>query len=68
MLPLLAEHGGRLERRLRALDDRTEAHLLSFPSDEHVAAYRADPRRCAAAPLLESSEAAIELLAVRDVR
>ncbi|GAA3107787.1 hypothetical protein [Streptomyces echinatus] len=68
VLPLLAEHGGRLERRLRALDDRTEAHLLSFPSDEHVAAYRADPRRCAAAPLLESSEAAVELLAVRDVR
>ncbi|GLW51841.1 hypothetical protein Stsp02_75010 [Streptomyces sp. NBRC 14336] len=30
-------------------------------------AYRSDPRRAAAAPLLEASGAAIELLAVRDV-
>jgi hypothetical protein len=68
VLPLLAEHGGRLERRLRTLDDRVEAHLVSFPSDEEFAAYRADPRRSSAAPLLESSGAAIELLAVRDVQ
>ncbi|MDX2695788.1 hypothetical protein [Streptomyces ipomoeae] len=68
VLPLLAEHGGRLERRLRTLDDRVEAHLVSFPGDEDFAAYRADPRRSSAAPLLESSGAAIELLAVRDVR
>lgn len=67
VMPLLAEHGGRLERRLRTLDDRVEAHLVSFPSDEDFAAYRADPRRSTAAPLLESSGAAIELLAVRDV-
>jgi hypothetical protein len=68
VLPLLAEHGGRLERRLRTVDDRLEAHLVSFPSDEHFAAYRADPRRACAAPLLDRSGAAIELLAVRDVR
>ncbi|MGC9670522.1 hypothetical protein ACNTMW_28755 [Planosporangium sp. 12N6] len=67
VLPLLAEHGGRLERRLRTVDDRIEAHVVSFPSDEHFAAYRADPRRAAGAPLLESSGAEIELLAVRDV-
>ncbi|MDX2820497.1 hypothetical protein PV416_05200 [Streptomyces ipomoeae] len=41
---------------------------MSFPGDEDFAAYRADPRRSSAAPLLESSGAAIELLAVRDVR
>ncbi|MEV6055996.1 hypothetical protein [Streptomyces sp. NPDC052107] len=68
VLPLLAEHGGRLERRLRTLDDRVEAHLVSFPGDEEFTAYRADPRRSFAAPLLESSGAAIELLAVRDVK
>ena len=68
VLPLLAEHGGRLERRLRTLDDRVEAHLVSFPGDEDFAAYRADPRRSSAAPLLEWSGAAIELLAVRDVQ
>ena len=67
VLPLLAEHGGRLERRLRTLDDRVEAHVVTFPDDEALAAYRADPRRSAAAPLLESSGAAVGLLAVRDV-
>jgi hypothetical protein len=67
VLPLLAEHGGRLERRLRTLDDRVETHVVSFPSDEEFAAYRADPRRSAAGPLLESSGAQVELLPVRDV-
>ncbi|MEF9907597.1 hypothetical protein [Streptomyces sp. P9-A2] len=67
VLPLLAEHGGRLQRRLRTLDDRVEAHLVTFPDSEAFAAYRADPRRSTAAPLLDSSGAVIELLAVRDV-
>ncbi|MEV4340376.1 hypothetical protein [Streptomyces sp. NPDC049590] len=68
VLPLLAEYGGRLERRLRTPDDRVEAHLITFPGDEDLAAYRADPRRSAAAPLLDASGAAVELFAVRDVR
>ncbi|MFC9931347.1 hypothetical protein [Streptomyces sp. NPDC127190] len=63
----VAEYGGRLERRLRTLDDQVEAHVITFPHSEDLAAYRADPRRSAAAPLLESSGAAVELLAVRDV-
>lgn len=67
VLPLLAEHGGRLERRLRTLDDRVEVHLLSFPDEAALAAYRADPRRSAAAPLLAASGAEAELLRVRDV-
>ena len=67
VLPLLAEYGGRLERRLRTSDDQVEAHLIAFPGDEDLAAYRADPRRAAAAPLLEASGAVVELLAVRDV-
>lgn len=67
VLPLLAEHGGHLERRLRTLDDRVEVHVVAFPGDEDFAAYRADPRRSAAGPLLESSGALVELLAVRDV-
>lgn len=67
VLPLLAEYGGRLQRRLRTLDDRVEVHLVTFPNDEDLAAYRADPRRSTAAPLLESSGAVVELLAVRDV-
>ncbi|GLF95418.1 hypothetical protein [Streptomyces yaizuensis] len=67
VLPLLADHGGRLERRLRTVDDRVEAHLVTFPSGRDLAAYRVDPRRSAAAPLLESSGATVELLAVRDI-
>lgn len=66
VLPLLAEYGGRLERRLRTLDDQVEAHLITFPTSDVLAAYRADPRRSDAAPLLEASGAAVELLAVRD--
>lgn len=38
VLPLLAEYGGRLERRLRALDDQVEAHLVTFPNSEDLAA------------------------------
>jgi hypothetical protein len=60
-------NGGRLERRLRTLDDQVEAHLITFPNSEDLAAYRADPRRCAAAPLLEASGAAVELRVVYDV-
>ncbi|MFD3699718.1 hypothetical protein ACFWUZ_26950 [Streptomyces sp. NPDC058646] len=67
VLPLLSEYGGRLERRLRTLDDQLEAHLVTFPDSADLAAYREDPRRTAAAPLLESSGAAVELFAVRDV-
>jgi hypothetical protein len=67
VLPLLAEHGGRLERRLRTPDEQVEAHLVTFPDDEALAAYRADPRRAASAPLLEASGAEVELLEVRDV-
>jgi hypothetical protein len=68
VLPLLAEYGGQVERRLRTLDDRVEVHLMSFSGEEDFAAYRAGPRRSTAAPLLDSSGAVIELLAVRDVR
>ncbi len=34
VLPLLAEHGGTLERRLQSADAQVELHLVSFPSDE----------------------------------
>jgi hypothetical protein len=67
VLPLLAEHGGQLQRRLRTLDNRVEAHIVSFPSEKEFTAYRADPRRTAAAPMLTSSGAEIELLPIRDV-
>ncbi|MDW5327316.1 hypothetical protein [Plantactinospora sp. KLBMP9567] len=47
VLPLLAEHGGRLEQRLRTGDGRTEVHLLSFTGRDGYDSYLADPRRAA---------------------
>jgi hypothetical protein len=67
VLPLLAEHGGRLERRLRTLDGGTEVHVVSFSSPAGFEAYRADPRRQERLHLLHESQAATELLEVVDV-
>jgi len=67
VLPLLAEHGGRLARRLRTGDGAVEIHLVEFASAGAFDAYRADPRRAEHAPLLETSGARMELLAVEDV-
>ncbi|GAA3752265.1 hypothetical protein GCM10022225_40860 [Plantactinospora mayteni] len=47
VLPLLAEHGGRLEQRLRTGDGRTEVHLLSFTGRDGYQSYLDDPRRAA---------------------
>lgn len=68
VLPLLADHGGALERRLRKTDGTVEIHLVAFPSEAALAAFRADPRRAALAPLVERSDAVFELLQVEDVR
>jgi uncharacterized protein (DUF1330 family) len=67
VLPVLAEHGGRLQRRLRNETGTLEVHILSYPSDAVAQAYRSDPRRAAAAHLLEASTAKVELLSLRDV-
>jgi hypothetical protein len=66
-LPLLAEHGGVLERRLRSDDGRTEIHVVTFPSAASLTRYRSDPRRDALRDLLHRSGARVELHHVRDV-
>jgi hypothetical protein len=43
VLPLLARHGGRLDRRLRTADGHTEIHLLSFADRSGYDAYVAEP-------------------------
>jgi hypothetical protein len=45
VLPLLTEHGGRLEQRLRTIDSTAEVHLISFSSRAGYQGYLADPRR-----------------------
>jgi hypothetical protein len=67
VLPLLAEHGGVLERRLRNGDGTLEMHVLRFASRAGLEAYRADARRQQAAPQLERSGAAMEVVEVTDV-
>lgn len=67
VLPLLAGHGGRLERRLRSTDDRVEVHVVAFAGTEGYRAYREDPRRAAAAPGLAESGAQIELFPMCDL-
>lgn len=67
VLPLLAEFGGHLDRRLRSDDGLTEVHVVRFPSRESFESYRADPRRVEAAPLLAQSGASTEVLEVSDV-
>lgn len=57
VLPLLAKHGGRVEFCLRAVDDRSETHLIHFPEPAAADAYRADPGRVAAQPLWQASGA-----------
>ena len=67
VLPLLAEHGGTLERRLRSADGTVEVHLVRFRSDAGFDAFRADPRRATHAGLLAESGAVSELLALTGV-
>ncbi len=52
VLPLLASHGGRLERRVRTADSTAEVHLLSFDSEAGYRAYLSDPERVRSRMLL----------------
>jgi len=67
VLPLLRNHDGELERRLRSGDGTTEVHLIRFPSSAAFARYRADPGRAALAHLFVASGAVAEVLTVADV-
>ena len=67
VLPLLARHGGELQRRLRTIDGTTELHVVHFADADGFAAFRADPDRVAAQHLLEASGAVTELHEVTDV-
>lgn len=67
VLPLLERHDGRLERRLRTPDGRSEVHVLSFASRAAYEAFAADPSRAAARPLLEGATPDQRVLEVSDV-
>jgi hypothetical protein len=67
VLPLLAEHGATLERRLRTADGTMEVHVVRLPSQAAVEAFMGDPRRDEHRPLLEASGATMEVLRMDDV-
>ena len=57
VLPHLSKYGATVEHRLRATDNSTEIHLLSFPDVEAYEAYLADSDRVQARSLWEESGA-----------
>jgi hypothetical protein len=67
VLPLIVEHGGRLERRMRSPSADVEVHVLSFADPAGFAAYLEDPRRAEHRALLAASGAEIEVLEVEDI-
>jgi len=67
VLPLLPAHEGRLEERYRDAEGTFEVHVVSFPGDAELAAYRADSRRQEVAHLLAGSGAVAELVQVSRV-
>ena len=67
IIPVLIEHGGLIERRLRSVDERVEIKVVRFPSQEAYEELARDYRCRAAEPLLESSEATVEVFAVQEV-
>lgn len=67
VLPLVALHGGAVQRRLRNGDGTVEMHIVRFPSRSAFDAFRSDPRRADAAPLLARSGAAAEMYEMGDV-
>ncbi len=67
VLPLLGEHGGHLDRRVRSADGTLEIHLLVFDSPTGLERFRADPRRAALSSLLRAAGPELELTRVLPV-
>ncbi len=67
VLPLLPDYGAALEQRLMTADGTRELHVVRFPSEAHLAQFRADPRRAGHAHLLAASGATIEVAVMYDV-
>ena len=67
VLPLLPRHDGRLERRMRTPDARSEVHIVSFADQAGYESYRADPERERHREVLAGIEVTQRLLEVSDV-
>lgn len=67
VLPMLAQHGGCLERRLRSADSRVEVHIISFDSRTSFDSYMAAPERTAQREPLAGVDIGQRVLEVHDV-
>ncbi|MGN9764761.1 GNAT family N-acetyltransferase [Micromonospora sp. SD12] len=67
VLGLLGRHGGRLERRLRTGDGRTEVHLIRFDTRDGYAGFLADPQRVALRGELGGAAPTARVLEVHEV-
>ncbi|MGW5666901.1 hypothetical protein [Micromonospora sp. NPDC003776] len=67
VLALLGRHGGRLERRLRTGDGRTEVHVIRFAARAGYEAFLVDPERAALRAGLGDVAPTTQVLEVRDV-
>jgi hypothetical protein len=66
VLQLVPKYGGRLEMRVRALDNSSETHLLYFPDAQSYDSYRSDPARVAALVEWERSGAKSTVIEVSE--
>ncbi|MEU4367791.1 GNAT family N-acetyltransferase [Micromonospora chersina] len=67
VLALLGRHGGRLERRLRTGDGRTEVHVIRFAARAGYDAFLVDPERVALRAALGDAAPTTRVLDVHDV-
>jgi hypothetical protein len=67
VLSLLPSHGGKVERRMRTADGRTEFQVLWFPSHEAMQAVIEHPDRLAARDRLGSAAPTTVVHEVADV-
>jgi hypothetical protein len=66
VLPLLNRYGGRLQRRLRAVDQSAELHIICFDSREGQESFATDPSRLQLMRLLQGRMLRQRVLEVTD--
>ncbi|WP_405427548.1 hypothetical protein [Micromonospora sp. NBC_00617] len=67
VLALLGRHGGRLERRLRGTDGRTEVHVITFDDRAGYESFLVDPERAALRTALGEAAPNTRVIEVHEV-
>ncbi|MFG1884411.1 hypothetical protein [Micromonospora sp. NPDC049102] len=67
VLALLDRHGGRLERRLRGTDGRSEVHVITFAARSGYESFLVDPERAALRAELGDAAPTTRVIEAHDV-